>query len=786
MIDAVLYDGYEANHLDEAISIRNLGNGSVELGGWSINDGEPSRAYFPAGATIAPGQVLWLTKHGAAFLRQFGFQPDFELLDTYSLTIPNLTGSWPQLADTGDQLALYDGGALIVDCLVYELGATSDCGTEWVGGPVWPYKVGNLFAEDGQILYRRRDQVTGLPVPDTNTAGDWAQSADDVINGRKLRYPGWDLDAFFFTARLTGTARLTVAIAPDNAYEAIASQIDVAQSTIVIETLTFENIAIGDALIRAAARGVSVTLLLEGDPTGGLPDAEKYNCMRIESAGGQCWFMINEAAQQIHDRYRYLHAKFMIVDGQQAIIASENLSPNSLPDDYKGDGTWGRRGVILIVDSPGMANRLQLIFDHDFGGGRPRDIFRWSAGHPTYGPPQAGYLPVTETGGVTYTVRHGVPSSFLGELEFEIIQSPENSLRDEDALLGLVNRADAGDTLLVQQMSERPHWGPSSSNPLEDPNPRLEAYLNAARRGARVRLLLDDYFDVWDDPTSNHATCVYVKTVARSEQLDLDCALANPAGLGIHNKMVLAQINERGFVHVGSINGAELSNKANREVALQVKSDGAYALLAEMFLRDWPYRSYLPLVFMNYLGPSDHPLISEIHYDPPGMDEAEFIELVNPTGSPVDISGFGLGDAVHPGDFEDMRRFPAGTLLPPRTTLVVAASAIAFIETYGFQPDFELLDTDPDVINLIDDPNWGDPAAWLQLGNSGDEVILRDPADHVIDAVAYGVGSFPGVVSCALVTIANASLERFPYWRDSDDCTVDFRAWPFSNPGSLP
>jgi hypothetical protein len=96
------------------------------------------------------------------------------------------------------------------------------------------------------------------------------------------------------------------------------------------------------------------------------------------------------------------------------------------------------------------------------------------------------------------------------------------------------------------------------------------------------------------------------------------------------------------------------------------------------------------------------------------------------------------------------------------------------------------LATDTAVPNLIDDPAWGNPATFLQLGNGGDEVILRNPSNQVVDVVTYGTGSYPGVVACATVTTLNTSLERFPYNRDTDNCTVDFREWAFPSPGSLP
>ena len=60
---------------------------------------------------------------------------------------------------------------------------------------------------------------------------------------------------------------------------------------------------------------------------------------------------------------------------------------------------------------------------------------------------------------------------------------------------------------------EPPHWGASSSNPIADPNVRLEALIAAAQRGATVRLLLDRYFDVPTATTSNEATRQYIESL---------------------------------------------------------------------------------------------------------------------------------------------------------------------------------------------------------------------------------------------------------------------------------
>jgi hypothetical protein len=253
--------------------------------------------------------------------------------------------------------------------------------------------------------------------------------------------------------------------------------------------------------------------------------------------------------------------------------------------------------------------------------------------------------------------------------------------------------------------------------------------------------------------------------------------------------MVLVQLGGQGYLHVGSLNGSEQSSKGNRELALQVQSNEAYAYLADMFQRDWGATIYLPVVLNNYVAPATYVLISEVLYNPAGLDDKEFIELVNPTNTTIDLSNYSLGDAVNPTDFEDVRRFPSGTFIAPGGTIVIATTATAFFTEHGVNPDFEILATNTAVPSLIDDLAWGDPATFLQLGNSGDEIILRNPSGQVVDAIAYGTGSYPGVVPCPSPTIntpINASLERFPYNRDTDDCSADFREWGFPNPGTLP
>jgi hypothetical protein len=73
------------------------------------------------------------------------------------------------------------------------------------------------------------------------------------------------------------------------------------------------------------------------------------------------------------------------------------------------------------------------------------------------------------------------------------------------------------------------------------------------------------------------------------------------------------------------------------------------------------------------------------------------------------------------------------------------------------------------------------------LGNEGDEVLLLDPENQLVDALVYGNGACAVVrsfVDLSLVYNGN-SLERWPANRDSDDCGRDFRVRYSPVPGAV-
>jgi cardiolipin synthase len=586
VISALTYDTAVSGEPDEAFQIYNPASTPARLAGWQITDGSHTLA-FPGGYWLPGGAKVWCARQAVPFARSFGAAPGWEYAGDSDPAVPDLTGTAWQFSNSGGRLTLVSPGGTYSDTLVYE-GASPDL-PGWSGPAVWPYHPTGSFGQEGQILYRKLDQAGGLPVPDTDTRADWASDPEDVINGRKVQYAGWDLERFFVPKAFTETAPLQILISPDHAFPALKVLLESSERSIRFEGYTFESAPLAEAVATRARAGVEVEMLLEGGPPGGVTDQQRWVVQRIAEAGGRVYYMRTDPLAGIQDRYAYQHGKFWVLDGKTAIIGSENPVADSFPDDDKTDGTFGQRGVTLVTDAPSVVAELTAVMEADIAPGVHGDIWPWDPADAVLGAPPDGFTPSYASGGTFYPVQKPEPFLTEGVFSFQVFHSPEQSLRDVDSLLGLIGRAGAGDLVLVQQLYEQMYWGPEDSSIEADPNPRLEAYIAAARRGATVRVLLDSYQDNTnlDSPRSNLRTVEYLRSLASREGLDLDARRANPTGEGIHNKMVLARIAGQGWVVAGSLNGSEASSKVNREMSLRVASTGAYEYLTDLFWVDW-------------------------------------------------------------------------------------------------------------------------------------------------------------------------------------------------------
>ncbi|MGD2156340.1 MAG: lamin tail domain-containing protein [Anaerolineales bacterium] len=165
-------------------------------------------------------------------------------------------------------------------------------------------------------------------------------------------------------------------------------------------------------------------------------------------------------------------------------------------------------------------------------------------------------------------------------------------------------------------------------------------------------------------------------------------------------------------------------------------------------------------------------LITEVMYDPLGEEpEGEWIELTNFGTQSIQLDDYKIGDAYNQGDHEGMYQFPQGAVIGSNQVIVLANRGHAFKLRYGFNPDYEINDSDPSI------PNLSKYAAWanypLLLTNQGDEILILDDENNQVDVVCWGHSIAGCLDSPAPTTEEGRSLERYPPYQDSDS----FQDW---------
>lgn len=766
LISAILFDGYQLNDMDEAIEITNPSGDIYQLDGWELCKSTTSNLYCSQihSLSMMPGQSVWIAQNSDAFLMSFGHPPDL-ILDP-----------WLNLANDGGLIYLKDTQGNFIDAIRY--GENKVPAVGWSGPNVQRYAIDN-HSIVGQILTRIPDENSGLPIQDTDTILDWMQNTGDMDSGRRVWYPGWTKNPLFWSMTGQEQASVWIGIAPDNAFDLVSQTILRAQKTISMELYTFNNPHLLPLLTLKAQQGVNVKLLLEGNPVGlGELSTEwqtqLYICSEIERFGGECWFMRHNPLERIYNRYLYLHSKMIIIDDNWVMIGSQNFTNNSLPADEKSNGTAGTRGVVIATNAPTAIQRARETFAQDYDYAHHNDLVRWNTGSENrYHSYQPDLVNLTLTDYVTYTTQFTELEEINSVLDIEFFTAPEAALRQSDALIGLVKSAGHMDKVMVEQLYEYVNWGEPFTSTT---NLRLQAYIDAARRGASVRILLNKRGftpDTNTPPEENLVTLAYINSIAQSEDLNLQAILGDPTGSGIHNKMILVDLQTNGrYSHIGSLNGSEAASKVNREVVIQLKSDEIHEYLTRLFEYDWWVSTpiLLPIIARNYTAPSppvNYIVISEVFYSPDPA--AEWIELYNPTNHDIFIDHWKLGDAESKTSYEPMFQFPLSTTIPAQGNLVIAVNAKEV-----FEADYEFYESNPAIQNMIPDPDWGTQAYPLSLRDAGDHVLFMDPYHNLIDSVVWGDALLSGIIPHPGKINVSASLERYPPFYDTESCLNDF------------
>ncbi len=491
-------DPYRPGDPDEYLVLE----GSGTLNGLVVTDGEGGFR-FPAGTGI-DGRVV-VARNSRAFAQTHGVLPDFELYD-HSPAVPDVIRSGDlAMANAGDELILYRGTTVLQQV-------------------AWP---ADVRPREGQIHYLE----------------DGVWDPRPLLIGQSRMQP----------ATFDGVA-VTAFVAPDCSFEVFSSAVASAEREILVNVYEFTDVSMAHELVQARERGVAVTVLLEGGPVGGVSSEEKHVAGFLNASGIVVLQMTTTDAA--HAKYRYDHAKYMVIDGERVLIGSENYKPNGFPP----AGAQGNRGWGAYLDDPELAAYFTDVFRWDAGGG---DIVPLAGELRDRNPPEED---------PPYTVEF---SPFRAEgARVTPVLAPDTS--------HLVTRllAGASESILIEQAYIR-------NETAFELNPFLAAAIDASRRGVEVKVLLDAAWFNTEGDADNDEMVEVINRLARGEGLPLEARLADLAANDlekIHNKGVVVDTRA---VLISSINWNANSPNFNREAGVIIEHPDVAAYYAAVFMDDW-------------------------------------------------------------------------------------------------------------------------------------------------------------------------------------------------------
>lgn len=164
-------------------------------------------------------------------------------------------------------------------------------------------------------------------------------SGADVQAVTAIFQADWDHSTASFT-----DANLVVS--PVNSRNDFTTLIGSAKQTLLIEAEEMKDSSIEQALISAEQQGVKIEVILPA-PSSSSSDSNKSGISTIKNGG----ISVRE------DHHLYMHAKIIVVDGQEAFVGSENISTQSLDKN---------RELGLLISDSTVLSTLQQTFQTDW------------------------------------------------------------------------------------------------------------------------------------------------------------------------------------------------------------------------------------------------------------------------------------------------------------------------------------------------------------------------------------------------------------------------------------
>jgi len=572
LITEVYYDTYLPDDPEEFIRICNPTENDVNLSGFYISDLEGD-SIFPDGCNITVGDCIVVARGGNNYTEQGGERPDFEMIDT-NIAIPDMSGNL-RLANTGDEVLLKDTTGTVIDAFIY--GNSQYDGSGWNGEAITlvdsnqfqKYYTNNYYL----VRNRKRNESIEGQYIDTDSADDWDNNRmEDYV-----RYIGWS--RFDYPKYFTHSGDITLFNSPDTSYLEITRFIDSASTNLYISLYDWDNFHIMDHLINASLRGVEIKVLLDGDSNdfNGVTDANKYIAQQVEAAGGDVAWMVNDVLGT-RNRYASLHAKYVIADEKDVLIMSGNWKYSSVPvDPSMGNREWN----VIIWNNSEIANFLIDVFNDDYDT-EHKDIAEYCT-LENWCEASEDFTPNRTIDHGDYTYPFSSKDITVSNMSVEVILSPDTSMFSTKAIMGMLKSVGNRSKVYWDEFYAWKCWGlpKKDCDPESKPNIYLEEAINAARRGAEVKIIIDSTDYNINDTNENQDTIAYVNDIASSEGLDLEARLANHTK--IHNKGMIVDNKTL----ISSININFHSTHLNRELGIIITNPEIANYFKNVFLYDW-------------------------------------------------------------------------------------------------------------------------------------------------------------------------------------------------------
>lgn len=344
-----------------------------------------------------------------------------------------------------------------------------------------------------------------------------------------------------------------VFVSPDCSLAIYEESVLAARHELMVNVYEFSSTRMVQLLSDARGRGVEVNVLLEGGPVGGISSEEKGAITSLQAAGIPVLMMAS--GNEAHPPYRFNHAKYLVIDRSQVFITSENFKSHGFPE----AGRSGNRGWGVVLEDAGLARYFATVYTHDATGG-------WCS-EPSFPGGDEEY-----TGAGSYQLEFS-PYRFSGATVIPVL-SPDTSYLISELIRNASESVDIEQAYITN----------TSDGTF---NPYLRESIDAARRGVRVRIVLDSYYYNVDGPEDNDEMVRILNVLAAREKIPLEARCADLSGnnlVKIHNKGVVV---DKRWALVSSINWNDNSPTFNREAGVIIDHPGVAGHLTRVFEDDW-------------------------------------------------------------------------------------------------------------------------------------------------------------------------------------------------------